>query len=56
VDVIQEIGKKHAITPGQVTLAWLLAQGKNIIPIPGTKKIKVRLLLIHKMTSMPSNV
>ncbi|KAF2099272.1 Aldo/keto reductase [Rhizodiscina lignyota] len=31
--------RKHC-TPGQVALAWLLAQGDNIIPIPGTKKIK----------------
>lgn len=26
--------------PGQLTLAWLLAQGEDIIPIPRTKKIK----------------
>jgi len=40
VDDIHEVGKKHDITPGQVTLAWLLAQGNDVIPIPGTKKIK----------------
>ncbi|KAF5351130.1 hypothetical protein D9756_008205 [Leucocoprinus leucothites] len=40
VDGIAEIGKKHNATAGQVTLAWVLAQGKDIIPIPGTKKIK----------------
>jgi len=39
-DGLAEIGKKHNATAGQVTLAWLLAQGKDIIPIPGTKKIK----------------
>jgi len=27
-------------TPGQLTLAWLMAQGDDIFPIPGTKKIK----------------
>ncbi len=26
-------------TPGQVALAWLLAQGDDIVPIPGTKRI-----------------
>ena len=39
----EEIGalaKKKGVTPGQLTLAWLLAQGEDIIPIPGTKKIK----------------
>jgi aryl-alcohol dehydrogenase-like predicted oxidoreductase len=38
---LQELGEKHHATAGQVTLAWLLAQGEDIIPIPGTKKIKV---------------
>jgi len=40
VDALTEIGKKHDATPGQVTLAWILAQGKDFIPIPGTKKVK----------------
>lgn len=40
VNKIKAIGEKHGATPGQVTLAWLLAQGEDIIPIPGTKKIK----------------
>ena len=39
VDDIQGVAKRRDITPGQVTLAWILAQGNNIIPIPGTKKI-----------------
>lgn len=34
------IAKKKNVTPGQLTLAWLLAQGDDIIPIPGTKRIK----------------
>ena len=33
------IASKHACTKGQVALAWLLAQGNDIIPIPGTKTI-----------------
>ncbi|PFH45389.1 hypothetical protein AMATHDRAFT_71740, partial [Amanita thiersii Skay4041] len=40
VDDIKCIGAKHGATAGQVALAWLLGQGKDIIPIPGTKKIK----------------
>jgi len=40
VDGIASIAKKKNCTPGQLTLAWLLAQGNDIIPIPGTKKIK----------------
>ncbi|KAF9534637.1 Aldo keto reductase [Crepidotus variabilis] len=32
--------EKHNATPSQVTLAWLLAQGQDIIPIPGTKNVK----------------
>nr|A0A3B1EFQ1.1 RecName: Full=Aldo-keto reductase str7; AltName: Full=Strobilurin A biosynthesis cluster protein r7 [Strobilurus tenacellus]ATV82117.1 aldoketoreductase [Strobilurus tenacellus] len=37
---LKKIGEKHNATPGQVTLAWILAQGPEFIVIPGTKKIK----------------
>ena len=40
VDGIQAIAQRKGCTPGQLTLAWLLAQGDDIVPIPGTKKIK----------------
>jgi len=40
VDNLKDIATKKGCTPGQLTLAWLLAQGDDIIPIPGTKKIK----------------
>lgn len=40
-DGLKEIGAKYNATAGQVSLAWILAQGEDIIPIPGTKKIKV---------------
>lgn len=41
VDKLAEIAKKkHGCTAGQLALAWLLAQGEDVIPIPGTKKIK----------------
>lgn len=42
VDSIQAIAKKYNVTAGQITLAWLLAQGDDIIPIPGTTRIPVR--------------
>jgi aryl-alcohol dehydrogenase-like predicted oxidoreductase len=35
---IEEIAGAHRCTPAQVALAWLLAQGRDIVPIPGTKR------------------
>lgn len=40
VHQLQEIANKKGCTNGQLCLAWLLKQGNDIIPIPGTKKIK----------------
>lgn len=40
VDKLETIAKRKGCTSSQLTLAWLLAQGDDIIPIPGTKKIK----------------
>jgi aryl-alcohol dehydrogenase-like predicted oxidoreductase len=37
VQRIQDIARAKACTPGQLALAWLLARGDDIIPIPGTK-------------------
>ncbi|KAJ5543132.1 Aldo/keto reductase [Penicillium sp. DV-2018c] len=37
VQGLKDIAKNHGSTPGQVAIAWLLAQGPDIIPIPGTK-------------------
>jgi aryl-alcohol dehydrogenase-like predicted oxidoreductase len=39
VDKITELAKAKGITTGQMTLAWLLAQGDDIFAIPGTTKI-----------------
>ncbi|KAF7340533.1 Aldo/keto reductase [Mycena sanguinolenta] len=40
-DGLKSIGARYnGATAGQVALAWVLAQGEDIIPIPGTKKIK----------------
>lgn len=35
---IEQIAKEKGCTPAQLVLAWLLAQGSDIIPIPGTKR------------------
>jgi aryl-alcohol dehydrogenase-like predicted oxidoreductase len=38
VDVVRGIGEKHGASAAQVALAWLLAQGEDVVPIPGTKR------------------
>ncbi|KAJ2510662.1 hypothetical protein H4217_007758 [Coemansia sp. RSA 1939] len=40
VDAMESMAKKHNCKPGQLGLAWLLAQEENMVVIPGTKKIK----------------
>ncbi|CAF1127933.1 unnamed protein product [Rotaria sordida] len=40
VDTLTSLAKKKGCTTGQLTLAWVLAQGDDFIPIPGTTKIK----------------
>ena len=35
---LEEIAAAHRCTPAQVALAWILAQGEDIVPIPGTKR------------------
>jgi aryl-alcohol dehydrogenase-like predicted oxidoreductase len=35
---IEEIAAQKKCTPSQLVLAWLLAQGKDVLPIPGTKR------------------
>ncbi|KAJ4324384.1 hypothetical protein N0V94_001280 [Neodidymelliopsis sp. IMI 364377] len=39
VDQITELAKKKSVSASQLTLAWLLAQGDDIFPIPGTTKV-----------------
>lgn len=39
VDLLAQIGARNGATPGQVALAWLLAQGPAIVPIPGTTRL-----------------
>ena len=37
---VEQLAKEKNCTPGQLALAWLLAQGDDIVPIPGTKRRK----------------
>jgi aryl-alcohol dehydrogenase-like predicted oxidoreductase len=39
VERVRELAGEHSCTPGQLALAWVLAQGEDIVPIPGTKRI-----------------
>lgn len=38
VEAIQQIAAKKNATPGQIALAWVIAQGEDVVPIPGTKR------------------
>ena len=38
VAIVREIAAARGATPGQVALAWLQAQGDDVVPIPGTKR------------------
>jgi aryl-alcohol dehydrogenase-like predicted oxidoreductase len=40
VDRLIEIAREKNIISAQLALAWMLAQGDDIVPIPGTKKVK----------------
>ena len=37
VEQVREIAERRGVTPGQLALAWVLAQGDDVVPIPGTK-------------------
>lgn len=40
VDAIRAIADRLGCTPGQLALAWVLAQGDDVVPIPGTKRVR----------------
>lgn len=40
VEAVKTVAARHGCTPAQVALAWVLAQGNDIVPIPGTKRRK----------------
>jgi aryl-alcohol dehydrogenase-like predicted oxidoreductase len=37
VSRVREVAERAGATPAQVALAWVLAQGRHVVPIPGTK-------------------
>jgi aryl-alcohol dehydrogenase-like predicted oxidoreductase len=39
VDEVKDVANETGSTPAQVAIAWLLAQGNDIAPIPGTKRV-----------------
>jgi aryl-alcohol dehydrogenase-like predicted oxidoreductase len=39
VEKVRAIADTHSCTPGQLALAWVLAQGDDVVPIPGTKRV-----------------
>src|SRR3712207_580490 len=40
VERVRTVAERREATPGQVALAWALAQGDDIVPIPGTKRVR----------------
>jgi aryl-alcohol dehydrogenase-like predicted oxidoreductase len=40
VEKVKELAQAKHCTPGQLALAWVLAQGEHIVPIPGTRRIR----------------
>ena len=40
VDVVNEIARESNVTASQVALAWLLSRGDDVVPIPGTKRVR----------------
>jgi aryl-alcohol dehydrogenase-like predicted oxidoreductase len=37
---VAEIAEEKGCTPGQLALAWVMAQGEDVVPIPGTKHVR----------------
>lgn len=40
VAVVRRVAERYGATPAQVALAWTLAQGDHVLPIPGTKRLR----------------
>jgi aryl-alcohol dehydrogenase-like predicted oxidoreductase len=37
---VREVARALGVKPGQVAIAWLLHQGPDLVPIPGTKRVR----------------
>ncbi|MCW2809851.1 MAG: aldo/keto reductase, partial [Friedmanniella sp.] len=40
VAAVRALAERKGVTAGQLALAWVLAQGEDIVPIPGTKRVR----------------
>jgi aryl-alcohol dehydrogenase-like predicted oxidoreductase len=40
VDQVRKLAEQIGVTPVQLALAWLLGRGDDVVPIPGTKRVK----------------
>jgi len=40
VEIVKRVAERRRATPAQIALAWVLAQGNDIAPIPGTKRVR----------------
>jgi aryl-alcohol dehydrogenase-like predicted oxidoreductase len=40
VRVVEEIAREHDAKPSQIAIAWVLSRGEDVVPIPGTKRVK----------------
>jgi aryl-alcohol dehydrogenase-like predicted oxidoreductase len=40
VERVEELAREKGVTASQLALAWVLAQGEDIVPIPGTKRVR----------------
>lgn len=40
VEVVRRVAERHDATPAQVALAWVLTRGEQVLPIPGTKRVR----------------
>jgi aryl-alcohol dehydrogenase-like predicted oxidoreductase len=39
VERVKAVASRHGAAPAQVAIAWLLAQGEHVVPIPGTRRV-----------------
>jgi len=40
VEAVKRVAERNGVAPAQVALAWVLAQGEDLVPIPGTRKVE----------------
>jgi aryl-alcohol dehydrogenase-like predicted oxidoreductase len=40
VKTVERIAEEHDAKPSQIAIAWVLSRGEDVVPIPGTKRVK----------------